>query len=566
MYQVCVYNNGIETTIQYPTADNEAPHLEKLPLKEGLSKVESLSFSIFMNNPGYNNLFELTTKVKVIDIRDNSIRFTGRVLNIDEKMDNIGKFYKEVLCEGALSYLNDSKTRDDTFLGAPLGFIEFLLNKHNSKVEESKRIQVGTVDITGSVAYTCNFEATLIAILNVKEKLGGNIRVREVNGILYLDWLKNFSSGIIDVTLGVNMKDMVKGKDITSLATRIIPLGANNLTIKSINSGLDYIEDINARNIYGLVEKTVEYRDITDALELKNTMIKDLSKHTQPLLLLESNALDLSFKTGVKSEQFNIGANLHIVNPVMNVDDIYKIVELQCDLLAAYDPKLTIANFPIKLTTTINDLRKETVGNNGVYNGVQVGDSFGLRIVRSDKKVVTTLNATEGISIENDTKKVFSVDANGNIVANDGTYNNIAANNMTAEGGTFNDIKANRGTFEDIVANRGTYNNITAKELRTSNTTNYMILHDQYIEFYHQGKLRMKVGFEENGSNAPTIKLYGESGISGGQPLGSIVTTGGGISLSGYWNFEEGLYLYSENTNIATRAWVQNNFMPIGNP
>ncbi|MBE6067772.1 MAG: hypothetical protein E7211_08780 [Clostridium lundense] len=454
MYQVSVLNNNVETIIHYPTADTEVPHLNKLDLKEGLSMVDSLSFSLYPNNQGYDKVFELTTKVKVIDLRDNSIRFIGRVLSIDEKMDSGGVFCKEILCEGGLSYLNDTKTRSETFLGSTSDFISFLLNKHNAKVEDAKKIQVGNIDIIGSVAYTCDFKTTLADILAIKEKLGGDIRVRETNGFLYLDWLQSFSNNTIEVTLGLNMKEMIKHKDITSLGTRIIPLGANNLTIESINGGLDYIEDINAETVYGVLEKAVEYREITDPIELYNKALEDLPNHTQPLYLLESGALDLSFITGNKAEQFVLGDDLHIFNPIMAVDSVYKVVALDLDLLKPYDPKLTIANFPVKLTTAINDLRKSTVSNDGVYNGVQVGDSFGVRVASSDGKIVTTLNATEGISIENLIKnmKVFYVDTDGNII-HDGKHQTTSDGKLLIE-----NWKNDNGGVVQIYDNSGNLN------------------------------------------------------------------------------------------------------------
>lgn len=75
--------------------------------------------------------------------------------------------------------------------------------------------------------------------------------------------------------------------------------------------------------------------------------------------------------------------------------------------------------------------------------------------MRNDNKVVTTLNATEGISIKNNNKTVFSVDDNGNILVNDGTFNNITAN-----GGNFNKIKVNEGTFSEIEVNTGVFTDI----------------------------------------------------------------------------------------------------------
>jgi hypothetical protein len=529
VYQVILINNNIETTIHYPTSDNNSTHLDKLPLKEALSTVDSLSFNIYTNNVGYNKVYELTTIVKIVDVRDESLRFTGRVLSINEKMDSNGLFYKEVTCESALSFLNDSKQRANAFMTTNVvTFLTQILAIHNGKVEASKQIQIGNVDIVGSVAYSCNFETTLAAILKVKETLGGDIKVRETSGILYLDWLQSFDTNSVDVILGENMAEMVKYKDVTSFGSRIIPLGANNLTISSVNNGLDYLEDNSTRNIYGTIEKTVEYKDITDATELKNACIADLNTYTQPKLILETTALDLSFIQADK-DMIKLGSNLHIVNPVMNVDAIYKVVGTDLDLLQPYNPKLTIANFPVKLTTAINDLRTSSVQNDGVYNGVQIGDSFGIRIVRSDNKVTTTLNATEGISIENQGNKVFFIDTSGNIVANDGTFNDITANNMTA-------------------------NHMIANEAKTSNTDDYIVLHDQYLEFFHNGVVRMRLGFTPSDINTPSIEFYGDAGL-GGDP--STIST----FPTGEFNFSTTPYVGS-NDLLATQNWCFANFQP----
>lgn len=552
MYEVKIYNNGIETLIHYPGANAERPHLNNLSLKESLSYVDSLSFNIYSNNPGYNALFELTSKIKVIDTRDNTVRFSGRVLDISENMDMSGLDYKEILCEGALSYLNDTKVRDNVCIGSLFDVIQFILNNHNNKVENDKRIEIGSMDVTGSIAYTCSFKTTLETLLELKDKysINGDIRIRETDGILYLDWLKSFSDSTINVELGVNMKDMVKGKDVTSLGTRIIPLGANNLTIKAVNGGLDYIEDANARANYGIIEKIAEYKDITDATDLYNACIADIGNYTQPLYLLETNAIDLSYLTGNKAEQFVLGANLHIVNPVMGVDDIYKIVSLELDLLKAYDPKIVIANAPVKLSTSINDLRKSSVQRESVINGVQVGDEFGIRAVRSDGKVITTMNATEGISIENQNEKVFSVDENGDIIANKGTYNEITTNNMVAN---------------DIIVEKGVITGATIQTSKPGSGKERLELTlDEFNSYNALGNLSFKIdgsriGIYDDGDYVGSIYGAGNYMKIDLPSNRQFVISEGGYNEMVYYN---GVFNFMGRINVnggeqvATRAWV----------
>lgn len=455
MYKLSLYNNGTEIVAHYPSANIDDPHVNKLPLKEKSSSTDSLSFTLYTNNPGYKNVYELTTKVKVFDVRDNSIRFTGRILNIDEKMDSDGKLYKDVTCEGAMAYLNDTKQRGSSYYGETgYSIINQILNNHNSKVDDSRKIYPGTINMGNNVTHSCEYKSTLAEILSIREDIGGEMRVRESNNKLYLDWVPAFETTTLDVSLGVNMKDMVVSKDITSIGTRIIPLGANNLTIESVNGGVDYIDDSDSINKYGVIEKTVEYNDIENATELRNKCLTDLKSYTQPSYELTTNALDLSYLTGNKAEQFKMGTKLHIVNEYMGVNDNYNITEISLNLLEPYNPTLTISNKSKKLTDNITDLRKTTIQNDGVYNNVQIGRTYGIRAVRSDNKVITTINATEGISIENDNEKLFYVDTEGNLVAV----------NIQAKGGTFDDITAEGGTFNDITAEGGTFNNITCFE------------------------------------------------------------------------------------------------------
>lgn len=429
-YKICIYNEGTETEIHYPTAEKEAPHLDKMDLKEKDNDVDSFSFSIPVNNQGYNLLNDYKTKVKIIDTADNSVRFTGRILNPTESMDSNG-FYKSVPCESALAYLLDSNARTTAILGDNLsGALAKLLVMHNNAVEADKQIQLGTVDINlNNIVYGCNFEPVLNAVLNILKNVKEyHLRVRETNGVLYLDCLQSLTSNVVDIRLGENMKELIKSKDISQLATRIIPLGANNLDISSANNGVDYIEDETAKAIYGVIEKTVSYSDITDAATLKSTATADISNYTQPLLTLQVDALDLSKLTRIKANEFVKGMSLHIINPVMAIDTVVKIVECDVDLTKEYNPKLTLSNIPQTMQDIVSWLQNSSLGNDSTHRGVQVGDSFGVRIA-GDKNITLLSGDTFEMLRKLDNVKVLYFDEDGNINGNDCIFNNMKINN-----------------------------------------------------------------------------------------------------------------------------------------
>ena len=264
MFQAMIYNNDVETTIHYPSANKEDPHVDSLPLKEDTAGVGTLIFKLYPNNQGYNLIAEFKTYIKVKDLRDSTIRVSGRIIKIEEKMDIGGQIYKDVTCESALGFLNDTKERCSSYYGANgSSFLTQILNTHNNKVnDEHKKIYLGNCDINKDIAHTCDFKTALAEILQTVEDYGGYIRIREVNNKRYLDWVNQLETNVIEVDLGINMKEIVRSNNIIDIGTRIIPLGANNLTIESVNGGKDYIDDPEAISKYGIIEKTVEYSDI----------------------------------------------------------------------------------------------------------------------------------------------------------------------------------------------------------------------------------------------------------------------------------------------------------------
>ena len=447
MFQAMIYNKDVETTIHYPSSNKEDPHVNTLQLKEDTAGVGTLIFKLYPNNQGYNLIKEINTYVKVKDLRDNSIRFSGRIIKIEDKMDSGGQIYKDVTCESALGFLNDTKERCSSYYG-PNGssFLTQILNTHNNKVnDEHKKIYVGNCNINKSITHTCEFKTVLAEILQTVEDYGGYIRIREVNNKRYLDWVTQLENDIIQVDLGINMKEIVRSNNIFDIGTRIIPLGANNLTIESVNGGKDYIDDPDAISKYGIIEKTVEYSDIDNASELKNKCVNDLHNYTKAEYTLTTSAIDLSYRTGISKDRYKLGSPLHIRNRFMQIDDNYIVNSISLDLLAPYNPTLEISKRKESLSKSISDIRSESISNNGVYNNVQIGSAFGIRAVRSDNKVVTTMNATEGISIKNQNDKVFYVDTDGKLVAV----------NIQAKGGDFRKIKVTNGEFREITVKDG---------------------------------------------------------------------------------------------------------------
>lgn len=396
MYEVDLYNGITKTVIHYPTADSSAPHLMNLDLKESLSIAEELSFTILHNNVGYNLVNGLKTKVKVIDTRDNSVVFSGRVIPLKSNMSN-GSFEKEVACEGALSYLNDTNTRRWNFQSqTPTQILTYLLNAHNAKVDSSRQIQLGTIEIIQPITVDANYETSLNAIITkLRNILGGDIRVRETLGILYLDYLTDQGdNSSLEISLGYNLKDMVVEYDPMDIVTRVIPLGygegINQLTIAKVNGNLDYLQDTAAVTEYGVIEGVPTNKDIQNANTLKIYGQNVLNEKKQIKLVYAISQLDLSVLTGHENEKYNLGDTIRTICDVMSVDVYARVITRERDLINdPWNPALTISTRQITLADQIVDLKQR---NLNLENCPQ-GSTF-----------VTVFNANDNLDAEHSIK------------------------------------------------------------------------------------------------------------------------------------------------------------------
>ncbi|MBV4423159.1 phage tail spike protein [Clostridium tyrobutyricum] len=450
MYKITLINNGTETVIHYP--DPEAPKVINPKLNIKRSQAGSLTFSITLNNPGYNLITRFITKVICVDIRDNNEVFNGRVFTTKPAMADGGECKRDVVCEGKMNYLHDSVVESVIYEDqTPKEVIPALLEYHNMQVEDYKKVQPGIIDVEDWLFFTTDFETTLEAIQKYcVDENKGFLRFRTENGINYLDYMANPPQDkIANISLGENLKSL-SIDDSQVFGTRIIPVGANGLTIERVNNGKNYIEDSAAVAKYGIIYKKADYSDIDDDEMLMTECQKDLSQYTQPTGSFDVSALDLSTLANTSIDSIDTSTSVHINCPLLGVDDTYKVMEMDIDLTQPWNPKLTISNKSSKLTDTVSNIQSNSINRMATYGGVQLGYRFGIRVVSHDKSVEILINGQEGFRITKDGVQKFYIDTDGNLVM-DGiqkiTKNGkvIIENTENDYGGLFNvnDINGN---------------------------------------------------------------------------------------------------------------------------
>lgn len=412
-YIVTIDNGGAVTQIHNYQTNRALPKLPSGSVVLGASdEIESFSFTIYPDNPGYERLYPLTTLVDVWSSTKQETVFRGRVLTVAPAMDSDGLIYKDVVCEGEKGYLCDSIQPYTTAKHWPGDsgrtgleeFIDYLLDNHNAQVEEEKRVYRGTVTVepfetSDGVTKGTNYETTWACITDkLLGSFGGEIQLRrDGDGLLRLDYVPQLGQTRDTViSLGRNLQSITRTVDPSAAASRLIPLGAKlegseeRVTIASVNGGQLYLENETARARYGLVTKVQVWEDVTEPANLLTKAAAEFETMWQAAESYSVKALNL-YEIGLDPDDFDrfdsyrvvaepIGANailrcgkvtLNIVDPTATTIDLGDEPVTQSGLMSAIAD--SVAQRPTEetvnsvLTAAILAVTKAITGNSGGY-------------------------------------------------------------------------------------------------------------------------------------------------------------------------------------------------------
>lgn len=369
-----------------------------------LNKTGSFVFTIYPWHPYYALIRKLTSIITVW--QDDYLLFRGRVLN-----DEIG-FHNEktISCEGDMAFLLDSIQRPSTFNGTAAAFLQRIINNHNAQVDASRQFTIGTVSVSGSVSvstsdYTSSFETIKKQLQAVS---GGYLRTRQANGVNYIDYLNTLNTNAQQqITFGKNLLGLKRTRKGEDIITAVIPLGAKlldaegketdeRLTIKSVNSGLDYISNQSAVTQYGFIVKSVIFEDITSAPELLQKGQTYLNANVNLMESIELSAADLAtIDTSV--EAFRLGTQVQVKSVPHALDQKFLVRKLSINLLDPAASKLTLGKTISTFTESSVGIKGEP-GKQGIpgAKGAAGTDGTGVQSVSEEFYLSTSKTAQSG--------------------------------------------------------------------------------------------------------------------------------------------------------------------------
>lgn len=358
MYTISAIN-GSSTSVIHANDPDSTNRLSAGKFADEVNAIPGFSFNIPAFNPAYNELRDRTTIISIHNDKTGEVDFEGPLIHSKEDVTAAGKVYKSCSCEGYLTYLNDSIQPYHHYESSTVTeFLTALLGYHNSVTPAEKHITLGSCDFSGdnTNSKTTSYRNTLEEIkVNLIERIGGEIRIRKVNGALVLDFLHQYgttSSTIIE--LAKNIYSLSVDTDTSNIITRLMPLGAQlndetseRLTISSVNNDCPYIDDTAAIAKYGVIMGTVTFDDITVASNLLQRAQEYLTNNNRVKKGYAAQVLDLSLlEPQLNNSQLCIraGNTYHFKHSIIGLDEDLRVMKCTVDIFKPYKPDVQIGD------------------------------------------------------------------------------------------------------------------------------------------------------------------------------------------------------------------------------
>ena len=331
-------------------------------LTETVGKAGQLTIDLPDTNEALSDIEPYKTVVRVD--RDGEPYWYGRVITAEADFFN----QTAATCEGELSYLNDSILPPYSFTGTLADYFALLIAAHNASVEAEKQFTVGTVEVTAdsnitrsSTQYPSVYDELESKLLDV---FGGYLRTRHENGTTYIDYLYTFGA---DNTQALrpdqNMIDYSRKKGGGTFYTRLYPLGGqdedgNVVTIKSVNQGIEYIENSTLVQKYGVISAVKTWGTITTPSTLLTRGREDLAAQELPDSF-ELSAVDLH-NINAEIDAFEIGKRTRVISPYHGISAYYFLTRKISHLDAPEDDSIYCGEIPKTYTHDTIQQQRQT--------------------------------------------------------------------------------------------------------------------------------------------------------------------------------------------------------------
>lgn len=242
------------------------------------------------------------------------------------------------------------------------------------------------------------FKKTPLEILYaIRDAWMCEIRFDNLNKVIYFADEFGEDRGVY-LMRGLNLKKVSPTIDTYDYVTRIIPYGADGLTISDINNGIPYVENYQySTKILTLIWEDTSYTDAQALMDDAEKKLMDLSK---PKNAYSCDVIALAKMSSQYSIlDYELGDTVILQDPVLGVSEKQRIVKYnefpddpEMDSVEISNTVLSFEEIQAKMSAAAAAWEDVSNGDgtvNGVYvHGVQAGNVVGIETVITENSTV----------------------------------------------------------------------------------------------------------------------------------------------------------------------------------
>lgn len=324
---------------------------DKIPIIDGnmrhkLSSTAEWDISVLPTNPRYGDIM---LRKSIVEVKQDGVSvWRGCVIEQTKNFLNT----KILTLANELSFLQDTRHDPFTFDGTPQRLLLGILNGHNERCDENKKLALGTVFGLKLNQYNVKYETfeTHFDILkDARDVVGGYLIPRRVDGTTYIDWLGTLPCSGQRVEFGKNLIDLEDVLDTSDAITCLYPVGKDGLTISAVNGGQTWIQNSARVMMYGKIFGVENFSDIEDAAELLAAGKEALNSAPVEGRSIKLSAVDLH-TLGLDENAIEVGMSVHVYSRPHGLDAVMPVTEKEQSLVSASDCTITLGSDNAKIS------------------------------------------------------------------------------------------------------------------------------------------------------------------------------------------------------------------------
>jgi len=283
MYTVYVDGSLLYSSVNYLTDHSYTIYNPKLSQELGHSG--QLTFQVPEDNKCYGKFKLRKSKIEVY--KNEKIFWRGRVFDVNKDFFK----NKEVVCEGAMGYLNDTIQEPVSKTIRLSALWKSTIENHNKRVDEKRQFIVGEFTINDiEIKHEETYIKTMQLLNNLQEDYGGFFTVTYTEKGNVINWLGDVvEKGNQTIQVGSNLRDLVQNATGEDIVTCLIATGKDDAKLDGV-----YIRNDFACELFEEVWDYVSFSEIEKADELRDTAEKYLDELVWASMEIKIGAVDLS--------------------------------------------------------------------------------------------------------------------------------------------------------------------------------------------------------------------------------------------------------------------------------